>query len=214
MKEKYKILRNFCSKEKCLLMARQLDGLLQRNIYRSPDKQCKLSPAFYGIFNNELEESLKSIEEVVGEELYPCYSYARIYQEGDLLAPHFDRPGAEISFTMTLDYQTYIWPFWLQDDTGFISVNLDVGDALLYKGPEVSHFRHPMHGQEYQYQAFFHYVKKQGNFTHLKYDEHEKLLTNKQAEAWNFPEWSDQKFLTDPKSIINRINKDLDSYEK
>lgn len=207
MKENHKILRNFFTKEKCANMARSLDDLMQRQVYRNPDTQCKLSPAFYGIFNNELDQILKLVESAAEEELYPCYSYARIYQEGDLLAPHVDRPGAEISFTVTLDYDKYIWPFWLQEQAGFINVELDVGDALIYKGPEVSHFRHPMHGQEFQYQAFFHYVKKHGDFVHLKYDERDQLLTNQQAEAWNFPDWSDHKFKQDRNSIINRVNK-------
>lgn len=213
MDSKYIILRNFFEKDKCLSMARHLDDLLQKEIYRNPDTQCKLSPAFYGVFNDELAEVLEKIETLVGEAMYPCYSYARIYQEGDLLLPHVDRPGAEISFTLTLDYEKYIWPFWLQDTNEFKSVELDIGDAVLYQGPKVSHFRHPMHGQEFQYQAFFHYVRKYGDYCHLKYDERDNLLTSKEAELWNFPEWSDQEFRKDSEGVINRINKENQSHE-
>lgn len=208
MREPYKVIKNFLPKEQCNLMARKLEDLLIRNIYRAPDDQCKLSPAFYGIFNNELDEIRSKLESEINEELYPCYSYARIYQENEYLKPHFDRPGAEISITITLDYDKFIWPFWFQKiDGDFEEILLDIGDGLVYKGAEISHFRHPMHGQEFQHQTFFHYVRKDGRFTHLKYDEREKLLTNEQAEAWNFPEWRDQIFRANQEVFINRIDK-------
>ncbi len=195
MKENYKILQNFFEKEKCLEMTNKLDELLQRGIYRKPDPLCTLSPAFYGIFNDELVEIQKNIETAMGEELYPCYSYARIYQEGDSLPPHTDRPSCEISLTLTLNYQKNIWPFWIVDQGQVLKIELDVGDVLLYRGTEVMHFRHPMQGQDFQYQAFFHYVKKHGNYANYKYDSDTSLLSNSQAESVNYPDWVDQNKL-------------------
>jgi hypothetical protein len=206
MNESYKLIKGVFSKDKCLQMARTLEDLMQRGIYRAPDDQCKSSPAFYGIFNNELAEVLPRIQEEISEELLPCYTYARIYQEHEYLKPHFDRPGAEISMTITLDYEKYIWPFCFQKTDGdFEEVLLDIGDALVYKGAEVSHFRHPMIGQSFQHQTFFHYVRKHGNYSHLKFDEREQLLTNLEAEKWNFPEWKDHNFMQDPIATINRV---------
>jgi hypothetical protein len=208
MKENYKILRNFFEKEKCLEMTDKLNELLQRGIYRNPDPLCTLSPAFYGIFNDELVEIQKNIEIAVGEELYPCYSYARIYQEGDNLPPHTDRPSCEISLTLTLNYDKYIWPFWIVDQGQVLKIDLDVGDVLLYKGTEVMHFRHPMQEQQFQYQVFFHYVRTHGNYANYKYDLDTKLLSNLEAEEQNFPEWSDQNSLNLQKQVINRDDKD------
>ena len=153
-----------------------------------------MSPAFYGIFNDEMIEIQKNIETLVGEELYPCYSYARIYQKHDILPPHTDRPSCEISLTVTLNYEKHTWPFWLIDRGQVTSIELDIGDMLLYKGTEVMHFRHPMQGQEFQYQVFFHYVKKQGNYANYKYDLNTNLLSNLEAEEQNFPDWTDQNF--------------------
>jgi len=204
MKENYKILRNFFKKEKCLEMTTKLSNLLQRGIYRNPDSLCTLSPAFYGIFNDEMIEIQKNIETLVGEELYPCYSYARIYQKHDILPPHTDRPSCEISLTVTLNYEKHTWPIWLIDQGQVTSIELDIGDMLLYKGTEVMHFRHPMQGQEFQYQVFFHYVKKQGNYANYKYDLNTSLLSNLEAEEQNFPEWTDDQ----PDRIINRDDKD------
>jgi hypothetical protein len=188
MKENYKILRNFFEKEKCLEMTNRLNDLLQRGIYKNPDPLCTLSPAFYGIFNDELVQVQEDLESILGEELYPCYSYSRIYQENESLPPHVDRPSCEISLTLTLNYEKHIWPFWIIDKGQVIRIDLDVGDVLLYKGPEVLHFRHPMQGQAFQYQAFFHYVRKQGNYANYKYDLSTNLLSNSEAEQQNFPE--------------------------
>lgn len=193
MKENYIILRNFFKKEKCLEMTLKLDDLLNKGIYRKPDPLCTLSPAFYGIFNDELVQVQKDIELATGDELYPCYSYARIYQEGDSLPPHTDRPSAEISFTLTLNYEKFVWPFFLQNNGQIVQVDLDVGDALLYKGTEVMHFRHPMYGQQFQYQAFFHYVRTQGNYSKYKYDIDKRLVSSSEAEAFNFPDWGSQE---------------------
>ncbi len=208
MKENYIILRNFFKKEKCLEMALKLDELLSKGIYRKPDPLCKLSPAFYGIFNDELVQVHKDIELATGDELYPCYSYARIYQEGDSLPPHTDRPSAEISFTLTLNYEKFVWPFFLQNNGQIVQIDLGVGDALLYKGTEVMHFRHPMYGQRFQYQAFFHYVRKQGNYSEYKYDIDKRLVSSAEAEAFNFPDWSSQEVQSESKSTINTIYKD------
>jgi hypothetical protein len=209
MKEKYKILRNFFKKEKCLEMTKRLDELLQRGIYRNPDPLCTLSPAFYGIFNDELVEIQKNIETAVNEELYPCYSYARIYQKNDSLPPHTDRPSCEISLTLTLNYEKNIWPFWVIDQGQVTKIDLDVGDVLVYKGPEVMHFRHPMQGQQYQYQAFFHYVTVYGNYANCKYDLHKNLLSSLESENQNFPEWSNQTLENLREPVINSDDKDI-----
>jgi hypothetical protein len=88
------------------------------------------------------------------------------------------------------------------------SIDLDIGDVLLYKGTEVMHFRHPMQEQQFQYQAFFHYVRKQGNYANYKYDLHNNLPSNIEAEEQNFPEWTDQNLQNQPERIINSDDKD------
>jgi len=208
----YKIERNFLDKDQCYKMARRLEELLQKEIYRPPDSQCTLSPAFYGIFNDEMAASLKKLEEITELELYPVYTYARIYQENDFLLPHIDRPGAEVSLTITLDYDQYIWPIWVDDPSGNpVPVTLDIGDALIYEGTKLVHYRHKMIGQDFQHQTFFHFVKKNGEYSHLKYDQSDHLLSNTESEACNFPEWSYSDFKAGLyKSINNKPIKDTE----
>lgn len=203
----YTLEKSFLSRDQCASMSRKMERLLQQGIYRSPDTQCKLSPAWYGIFNDELELLRSRVEEAVGFALLPVYTYGRIYQENDFLLPHVDRPGAEISLTITLDYEKFIWPIYLQGYTDFINFELDIGDALIYEGSKISHLRHPMNGQSFQHQVFFHYVRKDGDFEFLKFDERPALLTNLESEQWNFPEWGDELFR---QGALTPINKALD----
>lgn len=210
MKQLYKVIKNLIPTDECDRMARRLEYLLTNNIYRQPDPLCQNSPAFYGIFNDELMKYQNKLEIEAEEELLPVYTYARIYQENELMTPHTDRPGAEISVTITLDYDKYIWPIYIQkNNTEFEEIILDRGDGLLYQGSIAAHMRHPMVDQEFQHQTFFHYVRKNGIYAKLANDERNKLLTNKEAEAWNFPEWDDIKYQEDPQGFINRfITKD------
>lgn len=202
----YKLEKSFLPIDVCLSMARKMENLLQQGIYRNPDNQCKLSPAWYGIFNDELETFRPAVEKIVGCELYPVYTYGRIYQENDYLLPHFDRPGAEISLTITLDYEKFIWPIYLQGENDFLEFLLDIGDALIYEGSKISHLRHPMNGQNFQHQTFFHYVKKDGEFNFLKFDERPSLLSSKDAELWNHPNWDDNLFKLGKIGPINNDN--------
>jgi hypothetical protein len=54
------------------------------------------------------------IEKHTGLEVYPTYSYYRVYRNGNDLKPHTDRPSCEISATLCFNYSyddsKYTWP--------------------------------------------------------------------------------------------------------
>jgi hypothetical protein len=50
----------------------------------------------------------------------------------------------------------YKWPIFLKKGKKDISINLGIGDLLIYKGQEIEHWREPYLGQEYA-QVFLHY---------------------------------------------------------
>ena len=54
------------------------------------------------------------MEKVTGLKLYPAYTYARIYKNGDELKRHKDRFSCEISTTMNLGGDD--WPIYLNPD--------------------------------------------------------------------------------------------------
>ena len=87
--------------------------------------------------------------------LYPNYSYARIYKNGDILKRHRDRFSCEISTTLFLGGDK--WPIYLETfNKKEIEINLNQGDMLVYKGNILDHWREPFKGKNCG-QVFLHY---------------------------------------------------------
>jgi hypothetical protein len=115
-----------------------------------------------------------------GMELIPTYSYTRLYEKGNILYRHKDRPSCEISTTLHLGGDE--WPIYL-DPTGAdnilsgsetttvvkpgapkgIPVDLKIGDMLIYSGCELEHWREPFQGNVCS-QVFLHYNHVNGPF--------------------------------------------------
>ena len=115
-----------------------------------------------------------------GMDLIPTYSYTRLYEKGNILHRHKDRPSCEISTTLHLGGEE--WPIFL-DPTGAnnilsgretttivkpgapkgVRVDLKVGDMLIYSGCELEHWREPFQGTVCS-QVFLHYNHANGPF--------------------------------------------------
>ena len=121
-------------------------------------------------------------------DLGETYSYTRKYHRGAYLKAHADRPSCEISGTLCLDYKTddnTPWSIWVDNSTDWVNkphsiyeqtqcvpfrkrgkhvkkIDLEVGDILLYQGPNVAHWREKFLG-EYGYHLFVHFVNLNGH---------------------------------------------------
>ena len=98
------------------------------------------------------------VEAETGMKLSPTYTYARIYKKGDELKRHKDRFSCEISTTMNLGgdlWDIYLEPSGKEGKQG-ISILLESGDLLIYKGCELEHWRETFEGNSCG-QAFLHY---------------------------------------------------------
>ena len=116
-----------------------------------------------------------------GMDLVPTYSYTRLYEKGNILHRHKDRPSCEISTTLHLGGDE--WPIFLdpsgQNFTIYgkeekdksvkpgapkgVRVDLKVGDMLIYSGCELEHWREPFQGKVCS-QVFLHYNHANGPF--------------------------------------------------
>jgi hypothetical protein len=176
----YLIVRNFINQDRCVQMVEKIKDFMARGLDLPPDNQCPTSPGFYGVFNDELTEFLPRIEQLVGKELYPTYTYSRIYQPGEILLPHTDRNECEYSFTLALEYDGEIWPIYVQTESGVQEILLDNGDILIYKGIDLLHWRMRLENR-YHYQGFFHCVDKNGPYANRKYDSRETFASTQDA---------------------------------
>ncbi len=123
------------------------------------------------------------LSKTINCELYPTYSYLRIYVKGAVLEKHMDRPSCEVSATVPISYACPgIWPLYLETGDQAIRVELEPGDALIYKGIELPHWREAFEGER-QVQVFLHYVRKDGEYSEYKFDKRPHLGHQTVAQA-------------------------------
>ena len=127
---------------------------------------------------------------VLDIDLRETYSYTRKYERGAYLSSHRDRPACEISTTVCLDYQTddgKPWVIWVDNSKNWVDhdvtytmqeqtqgipnrqrestpISLEVGDVLVYQGPNVAHWRDYLIG-DYSYHIFCHFFNAEGMFS-------------------------------------------------
>jgi len=118
-------------------------------------------------------DSKKILESILKEKLYPTYYYDRFYYNNSELKPHIDRPSCEISISLNLSSNLhYDWPLFFNLDNEIHGVITNPGDAVIYEGMKMSHWRHKLIGNEksFYHQMFLHFVRADGNFLEYAYD--------------------------------------------
>lgn len=180
----YVHLKDFLDKENCSQLVAELNRLVQeRKTVKDP--QCPLSEAVHGAiaFDSLLEQLLPHFEAASGLKLYPTYSYARLYNtQGEELKNHRDRESCEISATITLGFDGNVWSIYMgdnEDKTDGTKIEMDVGDAVMYRGMDKWHWREPYVEGKWQAQVFLHYVDANGPHAEWKYDKRESLGLSK-----------------------------------
>jgi alkylated DNA repair dioxygenase AlkB len=141
------------------------------------DADAPHTPASYAdpMMDMLLANLTPQMEQATGLRLYPTFSFYRVYQRGDRLARHTDRPACEIALSVNLGYRgEHPWPIWVEGAGGAASILLEPGDAVLYRGMECPHWRDPLEG-EYALQAFLFWVDQDGPHAEWKFDKREKL---------------------------------------
>jgi hypothetical protein len=186
---KYAYFSNVITKEEAKKLSDNLFKRKKEGILISDD-QCPKSHAVYGdpFFDELLERLTVPLSQQIGIDLLPAYTYARLYEPGEILLRHRDRSSCQISTTMTLGYnkKSDIWPIYLQEDKNKeegIEAIIEPGDMVLYRGNQLCHWREEYTGV-WQTQVFMHYVDANGPYKDLKYDRR-KNLSHKSEAVWN-----------------------------
>lgn len=124
-----------------------------------------------------LKSCLPTVEKETGLMLEPTYSFSRVYQGGEELKPHTDRPSCEVSVTVNIACtMNEPWPIWMQyKDNDPTKCMLNPGDAVIYKGCEVMHWRRPLEQGAVNPQFMLHYVVKDGPNAAYKFDKRAAL---------------------------------------
>jgi hypothetical protein len=193
--KKYQVIRQALSKELAnfifnyMMLQRDAVDLMMKNNKLNPynpfvgTREDKQVPGCYSKYADWVMETLLMymipiMKAKTGMDLVPTYTYTRLYEKGNILRRHKDRPSCEISTTLHLGGDP--WPIFL-DPSGAnfvidefkqtikpgapkgVRVDLKIGDMLIYSGCELEHWREPFEGNVCS-QVFLHYNHANGPF--------------------------------------------------
>ena len=193
--KKYQVIRGALSKELAnfifnyMLLQRDAVDLMMKNNKLNPhnpfmghrtDKQVPGCYASYGdwVMETLLMYMIPIMKAKTGLDLIPTYTYTRLYEKGNILKRHKDRPSCEVSTTIHLGGAE--WPIFL-DPSGAtfviderkniikpgapkgVQVDLKIGDMLIYAGCDLEHWRESFEGKVCS-QVFLHYNHAKGPF--------------------------------------------------
>ncbi len=186
-KNRYTIIRKAISKDLALFLYNYFS--IKKQVYDTCIEARYMSP-FENMFGQRGDKQLDNtyshyadvametlllkcqpvMEKSTGLKLQPAYTYARMYQKGDILKRHKDRFSCEISTTMNLGGDD--WPIFIEAKKNIgkpngkkitsssnnkgVSVLLKPGDMLVYRGCDLEHWREKFEGNECC-QVFLHY---------------------------------------------------------
>lgn len=175
----YDLIPELVDKQTIKVLSVYFENVLRRGYIsdqtdrNSPTKICLYADPF----GETLLASLQpKIEEVCGKELLPTYSFFRVYQPGEELPVHTDRPSCEISVTLNIASVGEINKIWMEKGTNEPSFyTLAAGDAVAYKGCEIRHWREPIKEGQLVVQLMLHYVDKHGPYADYVFDERKNL---------------------------------------
>lgn len=173
-KNRYVYLSDVLNKSDCSELVQHMFNLKEQGKLVKDD-QCPKSWSVYGdpVLDHILNSLTGPLSKQLGINLIPTYTYARIYEPGEVLEKHRDRPSCEISGTMTLgfDESCPVWPIWFAKDADDPGEKFDIktGDLVMYRGNELPHWRTAFKGK-WQVQVFFHYVDAEGPHKDWAYD--------------------------------------------
>ena len=138
------------------------------HVWNDPQVPTAVAVGGSPVFDTVNEMIWPFLEEIIGEELIPTYSYGRIYWKGSELKRHTDRNSSEVTASCCLK-KDVDWSLNYDFNNEIISANLDVGDISISHGSKIPHWREKYSGKEH-IQAFVQYVYADGEYNHLIYD--------------------------------------------
>jgi len=175
-KYKYQVTKKFLNKQ-TIEIIKNICLLHETNCYRvkpptldNPypynDLDCFESFSWYGGFVTEslLIKFKNKVSKIVKKDLVESYSYQRIYYNNCKLIPHVDRESCEYSVSICIQKDFVEWPLYLElENKTVIPVVLDEGDAIIYQGTYLKHWRDNFQGVRHV-QFFLHYIDKNNIF--------------------------------------------------
>lgn len=162
------LVKNFIDEQTITVVSQYFENKIRRGEWQETNERGVDFVSSYSYYADPLIEVLlqaskEAVEDATGKELIPTYSYSRIYQPGERLAPHIDRPACEVSVTVNVATKGEFSPIYTQYGQNDPEKHvLNPGDAVVYLGCDVMHWRQPLKDGQLNVQFMLHYVDKNG----------------------------------------------------
>ncbi|HKQ79954.1 MAG TPA: sulfotransferase [Blastocatellia bacterium] len=102
------------------------------------------------------------VSRVANEPVKPSYAYTSAYQEGARLKPHVDRKQCVFTLSLFVEHSdtpsAERWPLWFHAHDGKVAVTQASGDAVLFRGCDLPHWRDRPPKGAASTTLLFHYV--------------------------------------------------------
>lgn len=169
------LVKNFVDEQTIAVVSQYFENKIRRQEWKEVSDRGDPTSRF-AYYADPLVEVLllaskEAVEDATGKELLPTYSYSRIYQAGEQLKPHTDRPSCEISVTVNVATKGEFSPIYTQYGQNDPEKHvLSPGDAVVYMGCDVMHWRQPLKDAQLNVQFMLHYVDKNGPYAEYAKD--------------------------------------------
>lgn len=100
---------------------------------------------------------------IVGESVKPSYSFLAWYGNGTSLPVHTDREQCAWNISLVYDDGGNPWPIYIRTANLDHCVALSAGDAVLFRGAEMPHWRNRLVESTHHIICFFHFVSRDFN---------------------------------------------------
>jgi|DEB0MinimDraft_3_1074331.scaffolds.fasta_scaffold02189_10 hypothetical protein len=172
IEDKYIVCKEFLDRQTIGTISKYLEYKMRRGEWVPKNNSETTIYEYYAdpLLEVVLETAQHKVEEVTGLVLVPSYSFTRVYQEGEELKPHIDRPACEISVTVNVATVGGSSKIYLRNEKGEKSCELNAGDAVVYKGCEVIHRREKLKAGMLVVQFMLHYTVDNGAHSSHKFD--------------------------------------------
>ena len=189
---KYQIVRGLISPDTAhIVCANLLDEVLQKNAVGGKGFPSAEHDQTLNFISNDILLVLHTlltskVEEITGNtKLYPTYYYGRTYLRGADMFAHKDRGACQNSLTMNLG-QSHTFPFCIEKENGeYEEIDLQPGDAVIYRGCEWNHYRPVFEGDWYT-QIFLHWVDGSPKNNEYRYENlgDPNVMKHRTEEVW------------------------------
>ena len=189
---KYQIVRGLISPDTAhIVCTNLLDEVLQKNAVGGKGFPSAEHDQTLNFVSNDILLVLHTlltsrVEEITGNtKLYPTYYYGRTYLRGADMFAHKDRGACQNSLTMNLG-QSHAFPFCIEKENGeYEEIDLQPGDAVIYRGCEWNHYRPVFEGDWYT-QIFLHWVDGSPKNNEYRYENlgDPNVMKHRTEEVW------------------------------